>query len=124
MQSLDQPLDLKSSSEEVFLEIPDATSDPEKMVVSQELEEDVQRALNSLELLNYMQIAAHITGDAKYARHYETLIRDHHYLLNTLEFRKGFFGEWQNINHSDDEMMYMDFYGLLTLEKDAERLAA
>jgi hypothetical protein len=80
-----------------------------------------QIPLNSLELLNYMKIAAHITGDAKYERRYEDLIRANHYLLNTLEFRQGFLGEWQNINHSDDEMAYMDYYGLLTLEKDAER---
>jgi len=80
-----------------------------------------QRSLNSIELLNYMKIAAHITGDAKYERHYESLIHDHHYLLNILEYRKGFFGEWQNINHSDDEMGYMGFYGLLTLEKNPER---
>ena len=80
-----------------------------------------QRSLNSLELLNYMKIAAHITGDAKYERHYKSLVHDHHYLLNTLEYRKGVYGEWQNINHSDDEMGYMDYYGLLTLEKSPER---
>ncbi|HLV80413.1 MAG TPA: two-component regulator propeller domain-containing protein, partial [Chthonomonadaceae bacterium] len=80
-----------------------------------------QRPLNSLELLGYMKVAAHITGDPKYTRHYETLIRDHHYLLNILENRKGYFGEWQNINHSDDEMAYMMYYALLTLEKDPDR---
>jgi hypothetical protein len=80
-----------------------------------------QRGLNSLELLSYMKTAAHITGDAKYEREYEALIRDHHYLLNTLEWRAGFYGEWQNINHSDDEMGYMSYYRLLTLEKSPER---
>ena len=80
-----------------------------------------QRSLNSLELLNYMKIAAHITGDVKYERHYESLIHKHHYLLNTLEYRRGFFGEWQNINHSDDEMGTMGYFGLLTLEKNPDR---
>ena len=80
-----------------------------------------QRPLNSLELLCYMKVAAHVTGDAKYERHYETLIHDHHYLLNILGYRQEYWGQWQNINHSDDEMGYMDFHALLTLEKDPER---
>ncbi|HLJ54845.1 MAG TPA: hypothetical protein VKT77_07365 [Chthonomonadaceae bacterium] len=82
-----------------------------------------QRSLNSLELLNYLKIAAHITGDKNYERRYEALITDDHYLLNTLEYRRGWFGEWQNINHSDDEMGYMGFYGLLRLEKSPGRRA-
>lgn len=48
LQSLDQPLDLGGSREEVFLEIPDAAANPERMVMSQELDEHIQRALSSL----------------------------------------------------------------------------
>ncbi len=80
-----------------------------------------QRALNSLELLSYMKATAHITGDEKYERIYEKLIREDHYLLNTLAERSRAGGEWQNINHSDDEMAYMDYHTLLTLEKDSDR---
>ena len=47
LQSLDQPLDL-SGSGEVYLEIPDAASNPERMVMSHELDEHIQRALSSL----------------------------------------------------------------------------
>ena len=47
-QSLDQPLDLGGRSEDVFLEIPDVQSNPERMVMSQELDENIQRALSSL----------------------------------------------------------------------------
>ena len=47
LQSLDQPLDL-SGSGEVYLEIPDSASNPERMVMSHELDERIQRALNSL----------------------------------------------------------------------------
>ena len=47
LQSLDQPLDL-SGSGEVYLEIPDSGSNPERMVMSQELDEYIQRALTSL----------------------------------------------------------------------------
>lgn len=48
MQSLDQPLDLGGKSEEVFLEIPDATNNPERLVMTDQLEEHIQRALNAL----------------------------------------------------------------------------
>lgn len=48
LQSLDQPLDLGGRSDEVFLEIPDAQSNPERMVMSHELDEHIQRALNGL----------------------------------------------------------------------------
>lgn len=48
LQSLDQPLDLGGRSEEVFLEIPDAGADPERMVMSHELDEHIQRALSGL----------------------------------------------------------------------------
>jgi len=47
IQSLDQPLDL-SGSGEVYLEIPDSGSNPERLVMSHELDERIQRALNSL----------------------------------------------------------------------------
>ena len=47
LQSLDQPLDL-SGSGDVYLEIPDASSNPERMVMSHELDEHIQRALNGL----------------------------------------------------------------------------
>lgn len=80
-----------------------------------------QRPLNSLEILAYLKAAAHLTGDVRYEQHYERLIREHHYLLNTLEYRTRHFGEWQNINHSDDEMGYMAYYILLTLERDVDR---
>ena len=47
-QSLDQPLDMGGRSEDVFLEIPDVQSNPERMVMSQELDENIQRALSAL----------------------------------------------------------------------------
>ncbi len=47
LQSLDQPLDL-SGSGEVYLEIPDVGANPERMVMSHELDEHIQHALNGL----------------------------------------------------------------------------
>jgi RNA polymerase sigma-70 factor (ECF subfamily) len=48
LQSLDQPLDAGGRTDEIYLEIPDAASNPERLMLSQELDEHVQRALNSL----------------------------------------------------------------------------
>ena len=79
------------------------------------------RPLNSLELLAYLAIARHVTGDAKYGRAYDDLIQKHHYLLNTLLLRRGRAGRWMGINHSDDEMLYMMYYAILRLEQDPDR---
>ncbi len=79
------------------------------------------RPLNSLEILTYLKIAAHITGDAKYARAADELIQKHHFLLNSLMIRRGRLGYWPVINHSDDEMLYMAYYSYLMLEKDPDR---
>jgi len=48
VQSLDQPLDFGSGSGDVYLEIPDVGANPERMVMSHELDEHIQRALTSL----------------------------------------------------------------------------
>jgi hypothetical protein len=79
------------------------------------------RPLNSLEILTYLRIAEHITGDAKYRRAADELIQKHHYLLNTLMIRHGDRGQWQGIDHSDDEMLYMMYYCYLMLEKNPDR---
>lgn len=79
------------------------------------------RPLNSLEILTFLKIAEHITGDPKYAKAGDELIQKHHYLLNTLLIRRGRTGQWAGINHSDDEMLYLMYYALLRLEKDPDR---
>ena len=79
-----------------------------------------ERPLNSLEILSFLKVAEHITGDAKYARVYDDLIEKHHYLLNSLLMRRGVAGQWMHINHSDDELLYLVYYPLLMLEKDPD----
>jgi hypothetical protein len=79
------------------------------------------RALNSLEVLTYLKVAEHVTGDPKYRRAADGLIRKHLYLLNTLYIRHGDRGRWHGIDHSDDEMLFMMYYCYLTLEKDPDR---
>lgn len=79
------------------------------------------RPLNSLEMLAYLAVAQHITGDDKYAKAYQKLVDKDHFLINTLSLRRGRQGEWQGINHSDDEMLYMMYYPIILLEKDPAR---
>jgi hypothetical protein len=79
------------------------------------------RALNSLEVLTYLSIAEHITGDRKYRRAADELAQKHMYLMNTLFIRRGERGQWQGIDHSDDEMLFMMYYCYLTIEKDPDR---
>jgi RNA polymerase sigma-70 factor (ECF subfamily) len=47
MQSLDQPID-GGRNEDVYLEISDTASNPERIVMTDELDEHIQRALNAL----------------------------------------------------------------------------
>jgi hypothetical protein len=79
------------------------------------------RPLNSLEILSYLKVAERITGDRKYAAAADRLIQDHHYLLNALLMRRGERANWPDINHSDDELLYLAYYPLMILEKDPGR---
>jgi RNA polymerase sigma-70 factor (ECF subfamily) len=48
LQSLDQPLENGGRTDDIYLEIPDAAANPERMMLCDELDEHVQRALSSL----------------------------------------------------------------------------
>lgn len=76
------------------------------------------RPLNSIEILMFLKVAQHITGDPKYGETAQKLIQDHHYLLNSLLMRRHEKGHWPDINHSDDELLYLAYYPLLMLEND------
>ena len=47
-QSLDQPLETGNKSDDVYLEIPDNHSNPERIVMHDQLDGHIQAALNSL----------------------------------------------------------------------------
>lgn len=78
-----------------------------------------ERGLNSLELLCYLKVAHHICKDERYAQAYEELIARHHYLQNTLLYRRD--TPWYAVNFSDDELAYCAYYPLLRLEQRPER---
>ncbi|MBS1859284.1 MAG: hypothetical protein JST11_28170 [Acidobacteria bacterium] len=77
-----------------------------------------ERGINSLSILAYLKVAAHITGDAKYERAYRELIDRHAYEENVL-IPKSSGGPGAG-NQSDDEMIFMNFYSLLRYERDPE----
>ena len=63
MQSLDQPIEAGAAADNLFLEIPDAASNPERLMLATELDEHVQRALNCLPKdFRYTVVLADIEG--------------------------------------------------------------
>ncbi len=73
-----------------------------------------ERGLNSLEMLSYLKVAYHASGDKKYQRAYQTLVRDHAYATNTVRQKIVF--PPSVINHSDDELAFLVYYPLLGYE--------
>ncbi len=77
-----------------------------------------ERGLNSLSILSYLKVAHHVTGDKKYHDVAQWLITEHGYAQNAM-FAKLAQGVGDG-NQSDDEMAYMDYWGLLQYEQDPE----
>ena len=75
----------------------------------------VEAGLNSLQILSFLKVAHHVTGDKKYENHYRRLIVEHGYLNNILLTKKSFPDE---NNHSDDQLGYVAWYPILQLETD------
>ena len=75
-----------------------------------------ERGVNSLSMLSYLKVAAHITGNVRYERAYRNLIEEHGYDQNVM-IPKSNAGPGAG-NQSDDEMIFMNYYGLLRYEKD------
>jgi len=77
-----------------------------------------ERGLNSLSILTYLTVAAHIIGDQKYAAALRELIDRHSYAHNIM-YPKMQHGPGSG-NQSDDEMAFMCYYGLLHCSKDEQ----
>ncbi|MBI3920820.1 MAG: hypothetical protein HY318_05320 [Armatimonadetes bacterium] len=74
-----------------------------------------EKGLNSLEVLAYLKVTQHLTGDGKYERAYRELVTQHHYALNTVDQKITVEGE---VNHSDDELAFLSYDSLLRYETD------
>ncbi len=76
----------------------------------------VERGLNSLSILSYLAVTAHVTGDPKYHDIARELVEKHGYAQN-LMFPKAQQGPGSG-NQSDDEMAFMCFYNLVRYGRD------
>ncbi|MCS7209278.1 MAG: hypothetical protein NZ874_06870 [Fimbriimonadales bacterium] len=76
-----------------------------------------ERGLNALSILSHLKVAHHITGDSKYQEAYETLIRQHHYLINAVTQKML---PPYSVNHSDDQLAFLCYYPLLLYERDPD----
>ncbi|MBD3375773.1 regulator [candidate division KSB1 bacterium] len=74
-----------------------------------------ERGINSVELLSYLKLAYHVSGDEKYQEAYLDLIHNHHYLENA-RTAKNF--NPSMITHIDDELLALAYPCLLTCEND------
>lgn len=74
-----------------------------------------ESGLNALQMLSFLKVAHHITGESRYEDHFRKLIVEHHYLDNILLTKRHFPDE---NNHSDDQLGFVAWYPILQLEQD------
>lgn len=76
----------------------------------------VERGLNSLSMLSYLAVTAHVTGDERYHQIARDLVEKHGYAQNLMfpKVQQGF----GSGNQSDDEMAFMCFYNLVRYGRD------
>jgi hypothetical protein len=77
----------------------------------------VENGLNAAQILSFLKVAYHITGNTRFKKHYEYLINEHGYLGNILLEKKVFPDE---NNHSDNQLGFCALYPFLQLEKDPQ----
>ena len=74
-----------------------------------------ERGVNSLELLMFLKVAFHVSGNDKYQKLYDTFIKKHHYLLNIMQHKV----QDAHICHIDDNLAFLASFALLRLEENA-----
>lgn len=75
-----------------------------------------EKGVNSLEILSFLKVAFHVTGDEKYNRVFEHLALDEHYLLNAAFHKK----DDGRSEHIDDNLGFLCSLSILRLEKNEE----
>ncbi len=75
-----------------------------------------EKGINSLELVAFMRITEHLTGDSKYGDVAEELIRKHHYGMNLLMYKR--YDSYAN--HIDDLLGILSILPLLEYEKNPD----
>ncbi|MBR6940543.1 MAG: hypothetical protein IKH65_07050, partial [Clostridia bacterium] len=74
----------------------------------------VERGINSLELLAFLKVCYHISGDRKYDDLYSEFISKHHYALNVMQYKI----RDAHICHIDDNLGFLAELTLLRLEEN------
>jgi len=76
-----------------------------------------ERGINSLEILSYLKLAYHVSGDEKYQKEFYKLYNDHHYSDN-ITHAKSTIKSW--ITFIDDELLALAYPVLVEYEDDPE----
>jgi len=76
-----------------------------------------ERGINSLEILSYLKLAFHMSGNERYQKAAQKLLYEHNYIDNIKEVKTLNPG-WRT--HIDDELLALSFPCLLMHEKDPE----
>ena len=76
-----------------------------------------ERGINSLEILAYLKLAYHFSGNLVYEKYYRELLTKYHYAEN-VRHAKTYEPSWRT--HIDDELLALTFPVLLLYEKDPE----
>lgn len=73
-----------------------------------------EKCINSLEILTFLNVAYHVSGDEKYRKEFLRLAVDEHYLLNAAQHKKPD----GHTNHIDDNLGFLCTATILRVEKD------
>lgn len=73
-----------------------------------------ERGINSLELLSFLKVSYHISGNEKYKKLYDSFVKSNHYPLNAMQHKI----RDAHICHIDDNLGFVAALTLLRLEED------
>ena len=73
-----------------------------------------EKCINSLEMLSFLDVAYHVSGDEKYRKEFMHLAIDEHYLINAAQHKK----DDAHVCHIDDNLGFMTTATILRVEKD------
>ncbi len=79
-----------------------------------------QRGLNSMMMLSFLNVAAHVTGDSKYRETAKMLRDKYNYHINAMHAKEFFPPD--NVVPWDNNLSLMSFYGLVNYEEDPSLL--
>ncbi|MBE6795609.1 MAG: hypothetical protein E7533_03385 [Ruminococcaceae bacterium] len=73
-----------------------------------------EKGVNSLEMLNFLKISYHMSGNERYNEKYMSLIKDHHFLINAAYHKRAD----GHSCHIDDNLAMLNTLSYLRLEND------